>query len=495
MASVASGHPAGYAPPGGLRGGTRSRRGGAARIALIALACGPVVGLAIIVSPLAGLGCVLAIGAGLALVERIERAAYLLVAVVPASAGLKRGFPLPGLRLSEVLVVGLGALIILAIPRAAARRWSAVELLLLLYAVLSVVLGGIDLLRRHSTLDSTELGTMLGPVQFVLLVRAINIGLADPRRRMRAVSWMLGATAVVSVLAIAQYANFGPVRSALATVTGSNQYTISLGEGVGRVTGPFNIWHALAGYLLPSILLALALAVGRTSRRAKYAYGGLAILAGIALLSTATLAPLVAVVFGALYLAARRRVLRVAVACLVPAVVAGALIFGTSFSGRAQQQYSTSASSFRIPLVPETIAYRYALFREQSAPALAGRLTTGYGPDLPPQVALSSFPFTETAYVTLLLRGGVPLLLAFLILLTLVACRARLAQRITRPGVDWDIAGVVLFTTLAWLVLQLLESYLLDAGPAQAYWGLVGLMLAGRAAPVAPGLSAPNTPG
>ncbi len=445
---------------------------------LLAFVCAPVVGMAIVVSPVAGLACVVAIAAMLALVEHPERAAYLLVAAVPACAGLKRGFPIPGLRLSELLIVGLSALIILTIPRGAAKRWGTIERLLLLYAVLGVVLAAVDLLRRHASLDSTELGTMLGPTQYVLLVRAINVSLPQRVQRIRAVQWMLVATAIVSLIALAQFANVGPVRSVLATLTGSNQYAVSLGEGVGRVTGPFNIWHALAGYLLPSVLMALALVGSGSSRRVNWCYAGVAVVAAAALLSTATLAPLIAVTVGGLYIAAKRGVLRVAVACLVPVVLVGVLVFGTSFSGRAAQQYSASASSYRIPLVPQTIAYRYAVFREQSAPALAGHLTTGYGPDLPPQLALSNFPFTETAYVTVLLRGGIPLLVSFLALLTAVALQARRAVRVARPGIDWDIAGIVFYASVAWLVLQLLESYLLDSGPSQAYWSLVALMLA-----------------
>jgi hypothetical protein len=250
-------------------------------------------------------------------------------------------------------------------------------------------------------------------------------------------------------------------------------------QGIVDVAGLIDRAHALAGFLVPSILLSLALLATARSRRARCRYGCVAVITAAALLSTATLAPLVVAVIGALYIAARRRLLHVAVAVLVPALLVGVLIFGASFSGRAEQQYSASASSYRIPLVPQTLAFRYAIFREQTAPALAGRLSTGYGPDLPPQLALGNFPFTETAYVTMLLRGGIPLLVVFLALLLVVARGARSARRGARTDLGWSVATVALYTSVAWLVLQLLESYLLDDGPSQAFWVVVALMLAG----------------
>src|SRR4029077_13795923 len=40
--------------------------------------------------------------------------AYVLVAVVPAVSGLGRGYPVPGFRLSEILTVSIGAVLLVA---------------------------------------------------------------------------------------------------------------------------------------------------------------------------------------------------------------------------------------------------------------------------------------------------------------------------------------------------------------------------------------------
>ncbi len=445
-------------------------------IALLAVACALAVGAADAVQPLAGVACLLVLALVLALVSRAEYAACLLVAVVPASAGIKGGL---GLRPSEVMIPVLAALIIVAASRGATKRWSTLELLMLLYAATNAALGGLDLATRHATLSTEELGTLLGPLQFLLLVRAVNIGLPRHEQRVRAVHWLLGAATIVGLIALLQFANVGPTRTILTSLTGSSLYEGSLAEGVGRTTGPFNIWHELAGYLVPALLLAVGLLVTTSSRRARYCYGCVIAVTGLALLSTATISPLIAAVIGALYIFWKRGILHVAFAGLIPVVAVAALLFGGNFSGRAEQQYSASSDTYRIPFVPQTLAFRYALFQEQSAPALGGRLATGYGPDLPPQLTLSNFPHTETAYVTVLLRGGIPLLAIFLVLLLVAGRTALRQQRASHSDLEWCIATVALYVTAAWLVLQVIESYLLDDGPSHMYWAVVGLMLAG----------------
>jgi hypothetical protein len=436
------------------------------------------VGAAVAVKPIAGVLGVVAVAGALALAYRPRLAVYLMVTVAPACAGFKRGLLVPGLRVSEFTVAGLAMLVLVFAPRTRVLAWTRVEIVLLVYAVLTAALGGLDLALRHAPLNGTELGTLLGPFQFMLLLRAVVVALDRERDRIRAAHLMLAAATVVGFVSLAQFGNVGPTRSVLTTLTGSSLYSTTLGEGAGRVTGPFNIWHELAGFLMPSVVLSMALLLGARSPAARMRYGIALAVTGGALLSTAAIGPLSATALACLYISWKRGVLHVVLAATVPVVLIVALAFGGTFSGRAKQQYSTSANTYRIPLVPQTIAYRYAIFREQSAPALAGHWASGFGPDLPPQLALGNFPFAETTYVTLVLRGGVPLLAVFLILMLLVGRAARRAQRSARSYFQWSVATVVFTTTVSYALLQLIESYLLDSGPPHAYWAFVGLMLA-----------------
>ena len=464
----------------GRRAAPSLRRPTATMLALT-LVCGALVGVAVAVKPAAGLLGVVAVAAALALVQRPRVAVYLMVTVAPACAGLKRGLFVPGLRVSEAAIAGLAALVLVFAPRVRMPAWTRVELVLLGYAAATAALGGLDLGLRHAPLNGTELGTLLGPFQFVLLVRAIVVVLREERDRVRAVQGMLAAAAVVGLVALLQAGNVGPTRHLLSVATGSTLYATSLAGGVGRVTGPFNFWHELAGFLMPSLLLSLALLLRARESSARLWYGGVLVVTGAALLATASAGPLIATLLACLYIAWRRGMLHVVLAAAIPLGLIAAIALGGTLSGRAQQQYSSSASSYRIPLVPETLSFRYAVFREQSVPALSGRWATGYGPDLPPQFTLGNFPFTETVYVTLLLRGGAPLLAIFLILMAAVGAAARREQRRARSDFEWSVATVVFAMTVAYALLQFIESYLLDSGPPHAYWAVVGLMLAAAA--------------
>jgi hypothetical protein len=289
---------------------------------------------------------------------------------------------------------------------------------------------------------------------------------------------MLGAVTVVGGIALAQFADLGPTRDILQSVAGGPLYEKSLQEGIGRVTGPFSIWHELAGVLMPCILFSLALMLDARSLKGRVGFGFVLAVTFIALLSTATIGIVVVTVLGVLYIVWKRGVLHIAATVAVPLLLLVLLIFGDSINGRAEQQYSETAVSYKIPLVPESVAYRYMLFKEQNAPALAGRWATGFGPDLPPELALGNFPFAQTTYVLLLMRGGVPLLAIFLLLTIAVLLAAHSAQRAARTDFQWSLATVVLITSWAYLFLQLIESYLVDSGPPQAYWVLVAMMLA-----------------
>jgi hypothetical protein len=457
---------------------TRALRRPVATMLALVVTSAASVGAAFALRPVWGLAALILVVVGLVFSQRPVLAVYVLVTVAPACAGLKRGLLFPGLRISEAMIAGIGILVLLFAGRAPKPAWSRVEIMLLAYAVATAVLGGFDLATRHAPLNGEELGTLLGPLQFVLLLRVVVVTMRAEEHRVRAAQLMLGAATVVGLLAFAQYANVGPTRSVLTHLTGSSLFSRTLGEGVGRVTGPFNIWHELAGFLMPSILLSLAMLISARSTALRIFYGAAFVVTALALVSTAAIGILIVTTISSLYIVWKRQLLNVAFAVAVPFALIVAITFGGTLSGRAEQQAVPSAAAHQLPFAPQTINYRYALFQEQNEPALAGRWATGFGPDLPPRLALGNFPYAETAYVSLLLRGGVPLLVVFLLLALVVARAARVAQGDAETDFQWSIATVVLATTLGYIFLQLIESYLLDSGPPHSYWAFVGLMLA-----------------
>ncbi len=74
------------------------------------------VGAAVSVRLIDGLAVLAALVLGIIAVARPALAGYLLVAVVPVTAGFQKGFPIRNLNLSEALVAFIGGLVILTAP-------------------------------------------------------------------------------------------------------------------------------------------------------------------------------------------------------------------------------------------------------------------------------------------------------------------------------------------------------------------------------------------
>jgi hypothetical protein len=435
---------------------------GAAAMVLVAAAAGfsPLIGLALV--------AVIAVAFAVALHEMIGLA--LLAALAPATAGLARGIPVPGVRFSEALIGGVGVILLVSARRFV--RWNALDWLALLYALGTLCLGAWDMLSQGQHISQGNLDTLIGPLQFLLLYRATAVTARTPERRRFALRLMLWASVPVALLAIGQQFNFPGVRSLLITATNNNVYTAS--DSTARVTGPFPLWHNLAGYLLMYLFTIAALllrGVDDVMRRGFLV--AIAVIDVIALIETLSLAPIIALVAGVAILGIYYKGVSRVFAGLAVVIVAGLLIFGARIDARVSQEYGRAPGQQGSALVPSTVQYRFNLWETQLIPALKGHVTTGYGPSLPPQFA--NFPYTESLYINLLYRGGVVLVAIFLAL-AVAMIAAGLTVRRDRDPLQKALGPAVVVGVVALLVIGFIESYFTDDGPPQVLWMLLGLL-------------------
>lgn len=452
--------------------------------AAVAALAACVIGAAAAIEPAAAPLLATAIVLAAVIALRPEVGGWLLVATVPVTAGLRRGLLIPGLRPAEVIITGIAVIVIVACGRGRAPRWGAFDWLALAYVAATVGLGGFDLVARGEPLTTSALGTLLGPLQFLLLYRAVATALPSEGQRRVALRLLLLSSLAVSAAALLQLVG-GPVRPLLASLTGSDLFAQSLADGQIRATGPFPIWHNLGGYLMTVVLIGVALALEPSRRVLSPRWTAIVVgAAAAALLATATAAPIAGAVGGVLYLAHRAGRLRLVAGRLVVAGLIGALLFSPILISRLDEQFSShkaapESTAVHNPLVPETLAYRYELFEHQSLPALRGRWLTGYGPEQPPELRLGNFAWTESAYITVLLRGGVPLLLTFGALMVGFFALGRAAQG--RGSPTQVAVGRVLVAVVVILVpIHLIETYFLDTGPPHVLWALAGVAAARR---------------
>ena len=230
-----------------------------------AVGAGVLAGAGLAYGPAAAAATIVVALVGLLVLQRPLAGAYLLVGVVPIVSGLRRDLPLPGLRLSEVVITGLAALLLLGVQTARARPWTLFDWLALAYAAGTLLLGGFDLIERGAPLTATSVGTLVGPFQFLLLYRAVLAVVRTDAERRRALALLLLASVPVSLLALAQYLQVGGVAGVLESATGSQQLAAHAArEDIGsRMTGVFPHWQMLAGYLFVIVVICTAALLAR----------------------------------------------------------------------------------------------------------------------------------------------------------------------------------------------------------------------------------------
>jgi O-Antigen ligase len=440
---------------------------------------------AILAQPEPEQGFVLAVGLvgtialGLLALRRPAVGALVLVAVVPITSGIQRGVPVPGFRLSELLIAGLAGLILVSVKSSERVPWHAFDWLALLYAITTALFGAYDLAGRGAEFSNDNIGKLFGPFQFLLLYRAVVTALPTRRERQLAVKLALLSSVPVAALAISQQLDIFGARAFTQGLTGADAALLSqdpafvLGE---RASGPFPAWHTLGGYLFLVILLGVALLLDRSVKtiRTRSIVPVLA-LAGIALILTLTLAPILGVIMGSVLLGLWLRRFARVVVVIAAGLSAAVLLFAPLFQARYEQQFGTDGLG-----VPETLTFRYQVWTEQYLPILSDRLATGYGPDTPSV----SWGYAESVYVSMLARGGLPLLLVYLALMW--ALLATAYRSTSDPDPFQAALGRVLVVALVTLAfMHFVSSYFVTSGLPHLLWALAGVLVAGQSAKLA----------
>jgi hypothetical protein len=442
----------------------------------VVLAC-LVTGAAAVLLPAAGPVAVLALGVGYFLLRRPVLTLFLVVAVVPATNGLRRGLPIPGMRLSEALIV-VGALAFLANPPRRAPKWTAVDRTAFAYVVVAVVFGIVNLARRGiDPLPSLPL--ILATAQFFLLYRIVVGGAATSRLRAVSLRVLLLASLPVSLLGIAQGMLRGALHQFLIGLTATDVFDPLGYEPTFRITSVFAIWHGLAGYLAVQIFLCVALLLAGDRRVLSAPWLLIVLTTAVgALALTISITPTAAVAVGVVLLGFwyRRGILVLALLAAVSG--AGFALFRDRILDRASQQAPDAALAASVPSwLPQTAQFRVYVWEEQFVPSMSGRWITGfggYGYDLPPNV---TWQFTESDYITLLLRGGWGLMLLYVALVLMIIAYGWKCQKAV-DGVDRAIVRVTVVITALLLVLSFIWPYFTSGGLAQPLWLMWGLTMA-----------------
>lgn len=460
----------------------------AAPLLVVAAVVGAVtVGAVSAFNPLLGVLVVVVVAFGLVVLEHPSIGVLVCFAVVPFTAGLRRGLPVPGLKLSEVVLLATVVLVLGVAGRT--RRWTGVDHAVAAFAVCGILLTGVNIVRNSGPVTLDAVRSAAAPVMFFLLYRLVRVVDLSARQRRLALGLLIAPACVVVLVALGQRFDVPGVRAAVVSITGGgvfDRWSYLNTDVAARATGLFEIWHSLAGYLVPLFLLCVALLnERRVTRRWKQVAAVMLGVTLVGLLASQTLNALAAAVGGALVVGlAQRRFGRTAAALLVVSLV-GFLLVGDALSTRLEEQFSGGTA------LGQNVEDRLEIWADDYADPMARYWALGYGPNLPPSV---DWDHTESLYVTLMLRGGVVLTGAFLLMWLVIAVAAWVRRTAPDP-MDRVVAVTVFATVLTSLVMNLIFPYVTSSGFPQVFWMLVGLLpVTGRpgAAPVAGGTQGPQ---
>jgi hypothetical protein len=447
---------------------------------VLVLSSAVLVGIGAGLEPKLGVAALLAVAAGLTILVRPATAVLTVVALAPVICGLKRGLIVPGLRPSEVLVAGVAGPVLLFAGFKVSTRWRLLDSMALAYVVGTLVLGAGDMLVRDARFTADLNGQLIGPLQYFLLYRSVAVALDTSELRRRAMRLLLLGSIPVCISGLLQLFNLGPTRAFIDTVV--NNSGVSEADapgGLARASGIMDHWHSLGAYMLVIVLLAVALLLdGRQRVMSRPWLIAVLAFATVGLASTLTFAPIIGAIAGSIVLGAMIGQSRKVVAWMGIGALAVGIILGPFFANRLSEQFGdqvAQASGIEGPsFLPQTLRYRIEVWRDQYLPVVGSHLLTGYGPGLPPYV---NWEFTETLYITLLLRGGIPLLAIYAALMFAAWSLAR--WLLPRAGPDDRCTARVVLTLILLLVpMHFIVPYFVNTGLTHPLWILLGMVSA-----------------
>jgi hypothetical protein len=423
-----------------------------------------VVGFAAGHRPLLGVAVLIVLVVSYAVVIEPLVGVVALAAATPVTAGIKRGLVVPHLRPNEALIVWLVPLILLS-ARRPVRRWGILEWLGLAYAGGTLVLGAFDIWHRGSALDSASIDGLVGPFEYLALLRAVRVGVRTQDHVNIVVRTLVLAALPIAVFALAQGSGLVWAQHVRNTLTGTAPGHLN------RATAVFDNWQVLAGYLLAVGLVGASTAAFRARRILPPDAALIAtvvIAAGLA--RTLTIGALAGFAVGVVALLARQSR---ANARWIKWLAGGALLLLVAvLAARYHQEFVPRPGQASNGIVPNTIADRIQVWTRQYLPALSGRWITGYGPLLPPTV---TWQYTDSVYVTLILRGGLVLLALYAALMAGFVAVARQTVNARAPE-PRAVANALLVLVLVLVPLQTIATYFTTSGLPEVTWILAALV-------------------
>jgi O-antigen ligase len=294
---------------------------------------------------------------------------------------------------------------------------------------------------------------------------------------------------VAVVLLSSLVVSFAAISHKMVPSTGALWETITdfeyTGAPVERASGLFPHTQVLAAYLTAVTVLS-ATALMHAPRNylppwiSAVALASSAVALVLTVTITAMLGAMVAIFIIALWHPRWPRYLVLAAIGVLVLTIAFAPVLAARVEDQSRVSVGT-LSGQRSPLIPESLAFRYEVWTQQSLPALSGRIWSGSGATLPSDVQWRS---TESMYITLLFRGGIVLLIIW-VALWWAFIRTAWNRRASCDPTQQIACKALIALLSVLLFMQLLQPYFTYGGIGHIIWTLGALVVVPGAPAVA----------
>lgn len=433
-----------------------------------------------VVSPRASLGTAGVAALGGVVAVHPPAAAYVYLAAAPLTVGLGRGAALPVLRVNELLLLTLLAFVGVRLAwswasRASLRlggrlRVEPTDVCLLALLVTGSVVPLLWLPARGHALTSLDLLYGMVLWKYLLLYALVRVVIRTPARVAVCLAVIVGSSVVVAVLSMAQSMQVEPVATYLGT-----SFTDSGGASqlaVGR--GPSTIGNSIAVGDVMAVCVAICLTASLLAPRWRRRANLLAVVFVTGGLATGQFSAMLALLITVAVVAVLTQNARRVLGWSVPASAVALLAVGPVVQTRLQEfsRGDRLPHSWEVRLENLERFFWPELF--SSGNHLLGIRPTARVPD--PSRA-SGFTWIESGHTWLLWTGGMPFLMAFLVLVAIALHRTATASR-SRSSLPIAVAATA--SCASWVlvaVLMAFDPHLTLRGSADLIFPLLALAL------------------
>lgn len=359
------------------------------------------IGAATAVSPFLGIGLVAVMIYVIFALSYPMLNGYVVIIAIGLTSGMERGGLIPLLIPNELALVGSVALLLPYILIVRLRKLAVSGGII--FSIIVLLAGTIFLPVIIHKLRGVPIGfqdmfSLFSPAQFFILFLLYKYLPRNDTDRRNLVWTMLVMTLVIAVIGLLQAANIPFIWQFLYRWYPSPHLTAAAEIG-GRVTSLLGAWNSLGTFLMFMLLAVRALQASQAIHMNPRLLGVFGFIFLACMLASGSYASVGGLVFGVLIIETLDK--RMSLRFLLAAAVAGLIsyvLLQPLIATRAEYQTSGSEG-----IVPQTVVFRFHVWKDVFFPILARNWLWGVQPIIP---ANSAWAYAENHYVYVLYRGG-----------------------------------------------------------------------------------------